>query len=60
MKTHSYISRIPPNVPFLTYLPLKPEPEPCPGVGQPENPIHPNKKNQLPHGAGHTGLEPTH
>ena len=60
MKTHSYTGRIAPNVPFMTYLPFKPESQPHNGFREQERPTHPREEQHPQHGSRHTGLEPTH
>jgi hypothetical protein len=60
MKAHSYTGRITPVFPFLTYLPLKPEPQPGSGQREVEEPTHPHKDQHPQHGSRHSGLEPTH
>lgn len=58
MKTHSYTGRISPAFPFLTYLPIKPDPLPSCPPRRPEKPAHPHEEEESQHGSKHVGLEP--
>lgn len=60
METHSYTNRIAPAFPFMTYLPLSPEPRPNGGSQEMEMPVHPRDERHPQHDSRHTGLEPTH